>query len=177
VRRRAELSSGPRFPIVKGTRAYDIAAVDAFFDGISNATRQQVRDVRFPTVWPAQGYVTDPVDEALCAREQELLTAERELFAAAWYADPLARHELRYWDGRSWTDHVSDAGVVGLDPTSFLAAQRLYSEPTKRPHNGREMITFTLLGERRFRSAWLLWPWLALSFAAIVWMASKGWTD
>ena len=35
---------------------------------------------------------------------------------ASWRADPSQRHELRYWDGSSWTDHVSDAGVTGTDP-------------------------------------------------------------
>ncbi len=32
-----------------------------------------------------------------------------------WLPDPLARHELRFWDGRRWTQHVSDAGVTGID--------------------------------------------------------------
>ncbi|TQK69927.1 AIM24 family protein [Nocardioides sp. SLBN-35] len=31
--------------------------------------------------------------------------------AAAWHPDPTGRHELRYWDGSQWTDHVSDQGV------------------------------------------------------------------
>ncbi len=35
---------------------------------------------------------------------------------ASWLADPTGRHELRYWDGSTWTDHVSDQGVTGLDP-------------------------------------------------------------
>lgn len=35
---------------------------------------------------------------------------------AAWHPDPGGRHELRYWDGSSWTDHVSDNGVTSLDP-------------------------------------------------------------
>ncbi len=35
---------------------------------------------------------------------------------AGWNADPTGRHELRYWDGGAWTDHVSDAGVSGTDP-------------------------------------------------------------
>jgi hypothetical protein len=30
----------------------------------------------------------------------------------AWVADPLGRHELRWWDGSRWTKHVSDSGVV-----------------------------------------------------------------
>ncbi|MCU1492189.1 MAG: hypothetical protein JWM85_3594 [Acidimicrobiaceae bacterium] len=33
-----------------------------------------------------------------------------------WYPDPGGRHELRYWDGRGWTDYVSDQGVRSEDP-------------------------------------------------------------
>lgn len=29
--------------------------------------------------------------------------------------DPTGRHEHRYWDGTTWTDNVSDAGVAGAD--------------------------------------------------------------
>lgn len=32
-----------------------------------------------------------------------------------WMPDPTGRHELRYWSGSEWTDHVSDAGVPGSD--------------------------------------------------------------
>lgn len=35
---------------------------------------------------------------------------------AGWYPDPTDRHQLRWWDGENWTEHVSDAGVVGVDP-------------------------------------------------------------
>src|SRR6266545_3810874 len=34
---------------------------------------------------------------------------------AAWHADPYGRHELRYWDGVRWTEHVSDSGRQSLD--------------------------------------------------------------
>ena len=34
---------------------------------------------------------------------------------ASWRADPFGRHELRYWDGAGWTEHVSDAGIQGVD--------------------------------------------------------------
>jgi len=37
---------------------------------------------------------------------------------AGWIADPLGRHELRYWDGTSWTEHVSDQGTQATDPLS-----------------------------------------------------------
>ncbi|MEO6571468.1 MAG: phospholipid scramblase-related protein [Ilumatobacteraceae bacterium] len=35
---------------------------------------------------------------------------------ANWYPDPTDRHELRYYDGAAWTDHVSDQGITGTDP-------------------------------------------------------------
>jgi len=37
---------------------------------------------------------------------------------AGWHPDPQGRHELRYWDGAKWTDHVSDAGVTATDPVT-----------------------------------------------------------
>jgi hypothetical protein len=35
---------------------------------------------------------------------------------ASWLADPTGVHELRYWNGNSWTEHVSDQGTTGQDP-------------------------------------------------------------
>ena len=31
--------------------------------------------------------------------------------AAGWYADPQTEGQLRYWDGRAWTEHVQPAGA------------------------------------------------------------------
>ena len=36
--------------------------------------------------------------------------------AAGWHPDPSGRHQLRYWDGSIWTDHVSTEGTTGIDP-------------------------------------------------------------
>ncbi len=36
--------------------------------------------------------------------------------APGWYADPFGRHELRYYDGSTWTEHVSSHGRAGVDP-------------------------------------------------------------
>ncbi len=38
--------------------------------------------------------------------------------AAGWYPDPGGRHELRYYDGREWTEHVSSHGRQGTDPVT-----------------------------------------------------------
>ena len=35
---------------------------------------------------------------------------------ASWHPDPYGRHELRYWDGTQWTDHVSSHGKQSTDP-------------------------------------------------------------
>jgi hypothetical protein len=35
---------------------------------------------------------------------------------AGWFADPSRRHELRYWDGHRWTEHVADHGTQAVDP-------------------------------------------------------------
>jgi hypothetical protein len=37
---------------------------------------------------------------------------------AQWYPDPSGRHELRHWNGTTWTDEVSDKGVTSTDPTN-----------------------------------------------------------
>lgn len=38
------------------------------------------------------------------------------LAPAGWYADPCGRHELRRWDGQDWTEYVSRAGQLAIDP-------------------------------------------------------------
>ena len=35
-----------------------------------------------------------------------------------WAPDPMGRHELRYWNGTEWTDHVSDGGAPSNDPVA-----------------------------------------------------------
>ncbi len=35
---------------------------------------------------------------------------------ADWYPDPVGRHQLRYWDGQRWTEHVADHGDASVDP-------------------------------------------------------------
>ena len=35
---------------------------------------------------------------------------------AGWYPDPSRRFQLRYWDGRAWSQHVSSWGAMSTDP-------------------------------------------------------------
>lgn len=34
----------------------------------------------------------------------------------SWQADPVGRHEFRWWDGYRWTQKVSDQGTTTDDP-------------------------------------------------------------
>ncbi len=40
---------------------------------------------------------------------------------ADWHPDPTGRHELRYFDGSQWTEHVVDAGVQSTSPMDAAA--------------------------------------------------------
>ena len=55
---------------------------------------------------------------------------------ADWYLDPSGSHQLRYWDGSSWTEHVADNGVQSTDPLptpTEIAAQAVRAaEDAKR---------------------------------------------
>jgi hypothetical protein len=60
---------------------------------------------------------TRPRYLALTQGETSSLTVSAAPLAdAGWRADPSGRHELRYWDGASWTGNVSDNGERGVDP-------------------------------------------------------------
>lgn len=48
---------------------------------------------------------------------------------ANWYPDPLGRHELRYWDGSQWTEHVASHGRQSVDPPT----QGTHIPTTQRP--------------------------------------------
>jgi uncharacterized protein YxjI len=42
--------------------------------------------------------------------------SETGTHAPDWYPDPFGRHELRYYDGAQWTEHVSSHGRQSIDP-------------------------------------------------------------
>ncbi len=61
------------------------------------------------------------------------------IVSANWYPDPAGQHELRFYDGTQWTDHVSTRGVASLGPIVVAASNApaetatgggsLFSEP------------------------------------------------
>lgn len=71
--------------------------------------------LRTPTI----GLVTAPcsrssgTDRSLDAASLRHMTVHTP---ASWHPDPFGRHELRYWDGGQWTQHVASRGRQEIDP-------------------------------------------------------------
>jgi uncharacterized protein YxjI len=51
---------------------------------------------------------------------------------ANWYPDPFGRHEMRYWDGAQWTEHVSSHGRQAVDPPSGTAHIPTVERPVEK---------------------------------------------
>ena len=92
-------------------------------DGVSS---EVAAVVPVDTAWAAQDDAAAvPVDTAWAAQDDAAVVpvvadarSGAMLAPAQWAPDPLRRHELRYWDGVAWTDHVWGAGVQAVDPVS-----------------------------------------------------------
>lgn len=41
-----------------------------------------------------------------------------------WRTDPWQRHQVRFFDGVRWTEHVADAGLAGIDTTPVADLER-----------------------------------------------------
>lgn len=52
------------------------------------------------------------------------MSAESDVVAAAWFADPYRRGELRYFDGSRWTEHVATNGEQSLAPLDYARLDR-----------------------------------------------------
>jgi len=76
--------------------------------------------------WAANGQrsgsAIPPGRSVRCSRRG---TSGRATFAAVsnvnqnppgWHPDPFQRHQMRYWDGNGWSEHVSTNGVQSVDP-------------------------------------------------------------
>lgn len=52
-----------------------------------------------------------------------------------WHPDPSGRHELRYWDGTRWSEHVADGGLTAIDDLASAApvVARPEPQPAARP--------------------------------------------
>ena len=81
------------------------------------AGAESMADAPQPTA-PARAPGTRPPTSPSAPAEEPESTAPSAPPAspAAWHPDPLGRHELRWWDGSRWTEHVADGGETSTDP-------------------------------------------------------------
>jgi hypothetical protein len=52
---------------------------------------------------------------------------------AGWHPDPAGRHQLRYWDGQTWTANVSDNGQQSTDPFTATPPPAGGARPARGP--------------------------------------------
>ncbi len=57
-----------------------------------------------------------PPEPAVAASPSPVPEATKVENPARWVADPFGRYDLRYWNGRKWTEHVSRDGQQDRDP-------------------------------------------------------------
>jgi hypothetical protein len=69
--------------------------------------------------------------------------------SAGWHPDPYGRHQLRYFDGATWTENVSNAGVQGIDPPTGVPAA-----PAAQPAYQQQQ---SVAPKKKAR-----WPWVLL---------------
>jgi hypothetical protein len=106
------------------TQAPVAAPLSATGDDDHHAARPEAKDDA-----PGNGDVdARPVSPAEAATSAQPVTGTRTASGPAvseqlpppplaqWATDPSGRHQLRYWDGRAWTEYVSDNGQQSRDP-------------------------------------------------------------
>ena len=105
---------------VYGAAVYDAAVYDATqqIPAITEATPvshfdHTIADDRLPTgLMAAQAAATPTATPTATSAAAATPTAAA---AAQWMSDPFGGHQLRYWDGSAWTEHVSDFGTTAVD--------------------------------------------------------------
>lgn len=75
-----------------------------------------------PFIEQATPPVAPPADPVAPAHDHEFVAPIDEpntapaATGATWAVDPYGRHDIRFWDGSNWTEHVADGDVVSADP-------------------------------------------------------------
>ncbi len=72
---------------------------------------------------------------------------------ANWYPDPMGRHQMRYWDGQAWTDHVTTNGVQGTDPLQQSRLDRFDNAMTVGNEGDAAKIQQQLYSQEKHRGA------------------------
>jgi hypothetical protein len=79
---------------------------------VAAGTFVNVRYFMWPWMFAAGKLEVTPASAVVAGQP----VAQSHAAPAAWHADPLGRHEFRYWDGAQWTATVANNGVQAIDP-------------------------------------------------------------
>lgn len=118
-----ELRAGPQ-PQVKRSSAPNAQVIDLRSprrsSGVTRAARaDRLRRVRpIPDTPPPVPRSTDASVLTLSVPQQAQRRGEPGFSPRqpGFFVDPIGRHELRYWDGERWTEHVKEQGHRFVDP-------------------------------------------------------------
>lgn len=72
---------------------------------------------------------------------------------ANWYPDPMGRHQLRYWNGTEWTEHVSNNGAQSVDPLKAKGLDRVDGALTIGNEGNPDKIQEQVHGQGKYRGA------------------------
>lgn len=129
-----------------GSHVGDIASEEA-------APAEAVEPASVAAAVPEEAVVEEPVvEEPAPERPAVDAPASQPAPPANWYADPMGRHQYRYWNGTAWTENVADNGAGSLDPLAAPAAPvatrpAAQSGPVEFDEDGRvKKITFPQQG-------------------------------
>jgi hypothetical protein len=67
-------------------------------------------------VWLQYARLPEPIAGVAPVAPTAAVSGSTDASTGGWHSDPLARHQMRYYDGTSWTEHVSNNGVTTTDP-------------------------------------------------------------
>ena len=73
----------------------------------------------------ALGLLLGPIGVIVTARLQQATPGPQvTLRGDGWWPDPFCHRVHRYYDGKQWTDYVSDMGTTSVEPTLELDESR-----------------------------------------------------
>jgi hypothetical protein len=86
------------------------------------------------------------------ASAPEVREAPKSAPPADWYKDPAGRHQYRYWDGLSWTEHVADDGRQSVDPVSGPGTVSVGGSSSDSASTSVQELVDAIIGEYRERA-------------------------
>jgi hypothetical protein len=83
---------------------------------VQQAQRLEDQTTVMPVIAPAVVAPATRLGPVVPAVAPPTVPPEPQEISARWATDPYGRYQVRFWNGKRWTDHVSTNGVTAIDP-------------------------------------------------------------